>query len=93
MAQPIYFANRFRHTWKHLAETQKERIVDIIIALPDILKNPHLHSGFGLRKIQGSSLVEVRIDLRWRLVMQSGSNEIVIYDVMNHDQIRRINRK
>ncbi len=92
MARPIYFASRLRHSWKSLSSTEKERILDIIIGLPEILKNPHRHSGFGLRRIQGSGLMEARIDLRWRLVMKIDSKEIVLYDVMNHDQVRRLNR-
>ena len=72
--------------------TQKMRILDIIIELPDLLKNPHQHSGFGLRRLQGSAFYEARIDLRWRLVMKIDSREIVIFDVLNHDQVRRLNR-
>jgi mRNA-degrading endonuclease RelE of RelBE toxin-antitoxin system len=92
MAKPIYFASRFRHSWEHLTATEQGRILDIIIALPDLLKNPHQHSGFGLRKIQGSRLMEARIGLRWRLVMEVDASGITLYDVMNHDQVRRINR-
>jgi mRNA-degrading endonuclease RelE of RelBE toxin-antitoxin system len=92
MARPIYFAGRFRHSWKNLSSVDKERIADIVIALPDLLKDPHRHSGFGLRRIQGSGLMEARLDIRRRLVMQIRANEIVLYDVMNHDQVRRLGR-
>lgn len=92
MARPIHFAKRFRHTWKSLSADEKERIADIIIELPELLKNPHRHSGFGLRRIQGTGLMEARIGLRWRLVIKIDSNEVLLYDVMNHDQIRRLNR-
>jgi mRNA-degrading endonuclease RelE of RelBE toxin-antitoxin system len=90
MARPITAASRFRRTWKQLSGRQREQIADIIIALPDLLKNPHQHSGFGLRRIHGTGLYEARLDLRWRLVMQITEAEIVLYDVLNHDQIRRI---
>ena len=92
MARPLYFANRIRHSWKNLREAEKDRILEIIIELPEILKNPHRHSGFGLRRVKGSGLMEARIDLRLRLVMKIDSNEIVVYDVMNHDEVRRLGR-
>ena len=92
MARPFHFANRFLRTWKSLSQTQRERIFDIIIELPDLLKNPHRHSGFGLRRLQGSVYYEARIDLRWRLIMKMDAREIVLFDVLNHDQIKRLLR-
>jgi mRNA-degrading endonuclease RelE of RelBE toxin-antitoxin system len=92
MAPPIQFANRFRRTWKSLSQTQQEHVLDIILELPVLLKNPHQHSGFGLRRLQGSAYYEARLDLRWRLVMKIDPREIVLFDVLNHDQIRRLIR-
>jgi mRNA-degrading endonuclease RelE of RelBE toxin-antitoxin system len=92
MARPIQFASRFPRTWKSLSQAQKERILDIIIELPDLMKNPHQHSGFGLRRLQGSAYYEARIDLRWRLIMKMDTREIVLFDVLNHDQVRRLIR-
>ena len=92
MARPILVASRFQRTWKSLSQTQKERIFDIIIELPNLLKNPHQHSGFGLRRLQGSAYYEARIDLRWRLIMKMDAREIVLFDVLNHDQVRRLMR-
>jgi mRNA-degrading endonuclease RelE of RelBE toxin-antitoxin system len=92
MARPIQLASRFPRAWKSLSQTQKERILDIIIKLPDLLKNPHQHSGFGLRRLHGSAYYEARIDLRWRLVMKMDDREIVLFDVLNHDQVRRLLR-
>jgi mRNA-degrading endonuclease RelE of RelBE toxin-antitoxin system len=92
MVRPIQFASRFPRTWKSLSQTQKERILDIIIELPNLMKNPHQHSGFGLRRLQGFAYYEARIDLRWRLIMKIDSHEIVLFDVLNHDQVRRLIR-
>jgi mRNA-degrading endonuclease RelE of RelBE toxin-antitoxin system len=92
MARPIQFAGRFRRTWKSLSQTQKERIFDIVIEMPNLLKTPHLHSGFGLRRLQGSVYYEARIDLRWRLIMKMDAHEIVLFDVLNHDQVKRLGR-
>lgn len=92
MARSIQFASRFPRTWKSLSPTQQERILTIIIELPDLLKNPHRHSGFGLRRLQGSTYYEARIDLRWRLIMKMDNREIVLFDVLNHDQVKRLTR-
>ncbi len=92
MARPICVASRFPRTWKGMSAAQKERVIDIIIALPELLKNPHAHSGFGFRRLQGSHFYEARLDLRWRLVMRIDSKEIILFDVLNHDQVRRLGR-
>jgi mRNA-degrading endonuclease RelE of RelBE toxin-antitoxin system len=92
MARSIQFANRFQRTWKGLSEAQRERVLDIILELPDLMKNPHRHSGFGLRRLQGSAYYEARIDLRWRLIMKMDTREIVLFDVLNHDQVRSLIR-
>jgi len=90
MAWAIYAASRFPRTWKTLNKTQKERIIEIILALPDLLKNPHRHSGFGFRRLHGTSFYEARLDLRWRLIMRIDEREIILFDVLNHDQVRRL---
>jgi hypothetical protein len=30
------------------------------------------------------------LDLRWRLIFKMSEDEIVLFDVMNHDQVRRL---
>jgi len=92
MARPIYAASRFPRTWKALTKAQKERIIDIILALPELMGDPHRHSGFEFRRLQGSSFYEARLDLRWRLVLRMDSTEILLFDVLNHDQVRRLTR-
>jgi hypothetical protein len=90
MAQAIYAASRFPGTWKKLSKIQKERVIDIILALPELLKNPHRPSGFGFRRLHGSLFYEARLDLRWRLVMRIDESEIILFGVLNHDQVRRL---
>jgi hypothetical protein len=48
MARGIYAASRFPRTWRSLGKSQRDRVIDIILALPDLLKNPPHHSGFGI---------------------------------------------
>lgn len=90
MDKPVLAARRFRATWKKLDSRGKERVIDIILALPDLQANPHKHSGAGFRRLQGKDFWEARLDLRWRLILHISENEIVLFDVMNHDQVRRL---
>ena len=61
-----------------------------MIALPDLRADPHMHTGFGLRQLHGTHFYETRLDLRWRLIFKMSDEEIVLFDVMNHDQVRRL---
>jgi hypothetical protein len=90
MAQPIYAARRFRATWRTLDPKLRNKVIDVILALPGLLARPHQHSGFGFRRLHGSDYWEARLDLRWRLILRIGADEIVLFDVMNHDQVRRL---
>ena len=88
--RPIYAVTRFRKTWRTLSAKQRLQIIDIIIALPEFMGNPHAHSEFGFRRLHGSAFHEARLDLRWRLIMRISDEDIILFDVMNHDQVRRL---
>lgn len=88
--RPIFFASRFAKTWKQLSAAQRERVIEIILALPALISQPHQHSGLGFRRLRGTFFYEARLDLRWRLVMRIDAAEIVLFDVMNHDQVKRL---
>lgn len=90
MEQPIYAARRFVAMWRTLDHRLKEKVIDIILALPDLLAKPHRHSGFGFRRLHGSNYWEARLDLRWRLILRIDAKEMILFDVMNHDQVRRL---
>jgi len=90
MDQPIYAARRFSATWKTLNPRLRERVIGVILALPDLMANPHRHTGFGFRRLHGSEFWEARLDRRWRLVLRVGSKDVVLFDVLNHDQVRRL---
>ena len=92
MARPVYLAGRFPRTWTTLSAAQREHALDIILALPELMKDAPKHSGFGFRRLHGSAFYEARLDLRWRLVMRIDSKEILLFDVLNHDQVRRLSR-
>lgn len=87
---PIWAVRRFIKAWRNLSASQKNKIGEILIALPDLLADPHAHTGFALRQLHGTHFHEVRLDLRWRLIFKMSEEEIVLFDVMNHDQVRRL---
>ena len=87
---PIWAARRFTKSWRNLSASQKQRIGEILIALPDLRADLHIHTGFGLRQLHGTHFHEARLDLRWRLIFKMSEEEIVLFDVMNHDQVRRL---
>jgi len=88
--RPIFAAKRFVKCWRNLSAFQRERIIEILLAIPDIFQNPHMHTGFGLRRLHGTQFYEIRLDLRWRLILSVSNEEIILFDVMNHDQVRRL---
>jgi mRNA-degrading endonuclease RelE of RelBE toxin-antitoxin system len=90
MDKPIYATRRFRSTWRTLDDKLKERVIDLILALPDLLARPHQHTSAALRRLQGSDFWEARLDLRWRLILRISADDVVLFDVMNHDQVRRL---
>jgi len=90
MDRAIYATRRFTGTWKALEPRLKERVIDTILALPSLIAFPHRHTGFGLRRLHGSHFWEARLDLRWRLIFRLDGSEIILFDVMNHDQVRRL---
>lgn len=90
MDQPIYMARRFAATWRSLDPKLREKAINVILALRELLARPHQHTGFGFRRLHGSDYWEARLDLRWRLVLRVGPKDVVLFDVMNHDQVRRL---
>ena len=87
---PIWAARRFIKSWRNLSASQKQRIGEILIALPDLRADPHAHTGYSSRQLHGTQFYEARLDLRWRLIFKMSEDEIVLFDVMNHDQVRRL---
>jgi hypothetical protein len=90
MDRAIYATRRFAGTWKGLDPRLKNRVIETIVALPSLIIDPHCHSGYGIRQLHGSPFWEARLDLRWRLVFRLDHQEIILFDVMNHDQVRRL---
>jgi hypothetical protein len=48
--------------------------------------NPHAHRGLGLRKI-GRRSYEIRLWLRWRIVIIQEPDRLTAYDIMDHNEV------
>ncbi len=90
MDRAIYATRRFAGTWRVLDPRLRNRVIETIVALPSLISDPHRHTGYGVRQLHGSAFWEARLDLRWRLVFRLDHQEIILFDVMNHDQVRRL---
>jgi len=86
----IYATRRFAGTWRGLDPRLKNKVIETIVALPSLISDPHRHTGYGIRQLHGSSFWEARLDLRWRLIFRLDREEIILFDAMNHDQVRRL---
>jgi len=62
-----------------------------LVAVLESWGNPHAHRGTGIRKL-GADLFECRAGLRLRLLyrVEKPEQELVFFEVGNHDDIRRI---
>ena len=88
--RPIWAARRFVKTWATLTNAHWEKVIEFLISFPDLIESPHLHSGFGLRRLRGTFFYEARLDLRWRLIFGMGSEEVVLFDLIKHYPVRRL---
>jgi len=81
---PAFLKNLAESFWFSKAKNRRD------FNLPELRADPHLHTGYGLRQLHGTHFYEARLDLRWRLIFKVTEEEIVLFDVMNHDQVRRL---
>jgi hypothetical protein len=79
----IHSARPCAATWRSRDPKLKEKVIDVILALPDILVRSHQHTGFGSRRPQGSDYPEVRLDLLGRLILRVGPMDVVLFEGMN----------
>jgi hypothetical protein len=80
-----------RHDWANQAAGKlptdvrgkaAKAMADVAAAFGD----PHQHHGLGLRKLARRAY-EIRVHLQWRVVFLHAGEDLVAYDVMNHNEI------
>ena len=69
------------------------RVLETLLELPDGFRNPHRHSGLGLRKLHPRGIWEARAGLQLRLVFCLEHNTAVLVRVGDHQEIARYLRR
>lgn len=82
----ITLSERIQKTAAKLPSDLREKCSRAITEVSEAFGDPHRHRGLGLRKLASRSY-EVRVTLQWRIVFLHVDDELVAYDIMNHDQI------
>jgi mRNA-degrading endonuclease YafQ of YafQ-DinJ toxin-antitoxin module len=88
----ITLTERFQHDARSLDAGQRASLLDVVIALPKVIAQVHLHSGLGMRKIHRSGVWEARVGRDLRVVFLLGSGEIILVTIGTHDDVRRFLR-
>jgi mRNA-degrading endonuclease RelE of RelBE toxin-antitoxin system len=85
----IALTERFQQDARELPAEQRNRLLDVLLALPKALGTPHVHAGVGLRKIHATGIWEARLGLGLRVVFTTEAGLITLVRVGDHDEIRR----
>jgi len=85
---PIVLSERIQKTASKLPPELREKCSQAITEISKAFGDPHCHRGLGLRKLASRSY-EVRVHLQWRIVFLHIDDELIAYDIMNHDQVVR----
>jgi len=75
---------RFKKAWKRLPETDKKSARKAIMNLAANINYPSLR----VKKIQGTSTIrEARVNLRIRMTFEMSSNQIILRNIGQHDEV------
>lgn len=85
----IQLTESFQRDVSVLSKEQQSQLFGVILKLPVVVKDPHLHLGLGLRKVHPSGVFEARIGLGLRIVFGYQEQTLVLHRVGTHDEIRR----
>lgn len=80
---------RFVRNARALGAEQRTALFEVMLALPSLLGDPHLHAGAGVRKVHPSGIWEARVGLGLRAVFGLSHGDVVLDRVGTHDDIRR----
>lgn len=74
---------------RRLPKRQRKQIGSVINAVRNAFGAPHLHSGFGIRRLR-DSVFECRVGLKLRLVFDAEPGILSFTDLGTHDEIKKI---
>ena len=83
---PIVLSERIQKTASKLPSELRVKCSKAIAEVGKAFGDTHRHRGLGLRKLAARSY-EVRVALQWRIVFLHVDDELIAYDIMNHDQV------
>ncbi|MCC6364773.1 MAG: hypothetical protein IT165_14730 [Bryobacterales bacterium] len=76
-----------------LASAEKSTLLELILELERVLKQPKRHTGAGLRKLHPTGLWEVRAGLSIRLLFRLQPSEVEFMFAGTHDEVKRFLRE
>jgi hypothetical protein len=85
---PVQLTARIRKTADKLPPNVRESANKAIALVGSSFGDPHLHRGLGLRKLARRSH-EIRVHLQWRVVFILDGDNLIAYDIMDHDELSR----
>lgn len=84
----VLLTERIRKTADGLPPDVRDEVSRAIVQVAGAFGDPHRHGGLGLRKLARRSY-EVRVHQQWRVVFMLDGENLVAFDIMNHDEVRR----
>ncbi|MBI3180881.1 MAG: hypothetical protein HYZ28_01920 [Myxococcales bacterium] len=79
---------QFQRDVRALAPEDRPRVFELLLALPQLMGQPHLHSGLGLRKLHPRGIFEARLGLGLRLLFAFGSNTATLIRIATHEEVK-----
>ena len=82
----VLLTERIRKTAGKLPPDLRNEVSRAIAQVGAAFGDPHKHRGLGLRKLAKRSY-EIRVQRQWRVVFIHDGEDLVAYDIMNHDGV------
>ena len=82
----VLLTERIKKTAAKLPPEAREKASKAIGKVAAAFGDPHQHRGLGLRKLARRSY-EIRVHLQWRVVFLHDGENLIAYDLMNHDEV------
>jgi hypothetical protein len=79
---------------RELSGSERSQCLETLWSLCESFGKPHVHSGIGIRKL-GAKLFECRVNLALRFIFQDRADDVYVFFLGNHDEVRMLlrNRK
>ena len=85
----LLLTERFQKDLCKLSREERSRILEALLKIPAVLKNPHRNTGTGIRKLHRSGIFEARVGLDLRLVFAHQKGELILATAGSHNEVRK----